>query len=88
MAVNLKALDPKALHAVAGVTLGVAEAGIRKAGRKDLLVIRIEDGARVAGVFTRNRFFASLRRSSMVTTPCISPPPCACRHSGESQNPC
>src|SRR5688500_14342071 len=59
MAVNLKAPDPKALHAVAGVTLGVAEAGIRKAGRKDLLVIRLEEGARVAGVFTRNRFCAA-----------------------------
>ncbi len=44
---------------VPGVTLGVTEAGIRKAGRKDLLVIRLAPGARVAGVFTQNRFCAA-----------------------------
>ena len=59
MAVNLSAPDPRALHAVDGVKLGVAEAGIRKADRKDLLVMRLEDGARVAGVFTQNRFCAA-----------------------------
>jgi glutamate N-acetyltransferase/amino-acid N-acetyltransferase len=59
MAVNLKAPDPKSLHPVDGVMLGTAEANIRKAGRKDLLVIRLEDGARVAGVFTSNRFCAA-----------------------------
>jgi glutamate N-acetyltransferase/amino-acid N-acetyltransferase len=59
MAVNLKPPDPKSLLPVQGVTLGVAEAGIRKADRKDLLVIRLEDGARVAGVFTQNRFCAA-----------------------------
>ena len=59
MAVNLSAPDPSALHPIAGVELGTAEAGIRKAGRKDLLVMRIADGARVAAVFTRNRFCAA-----------------------------
>jgi glutamate N-acetyltransferase/amino-acid N-acetyltransferase len=59
MPVNLSAPDPRALHAVDGVTLGIAEAGIRKADRKDLLVMRLEDGARVAGVFTQNRFCAA-----------------------------
>jgi glutamate N-acetyltransferase/amino-acid N-acetyltransferase len=59
MAVNLSAPDPGALYLVAGVELGIAEAGIRKAGRKDLLVIRIVEGARVAAVFTRNRFCAA-----------------------------
>jgi glutamate N-acetyltransferase/amino-acid N-acetyltransferase len=44
---------------VAGVALGVAEAGIRKPGRKDLLVIRLGAGAKVAGVFTQNRFCAA-----------------------------
>ena len=58
MAVNLTAPDPKSLHAVDGVTLGVA-AGIRKADRKDLLVVRIDEGARVAAVFTQNRFCAA-----------------------------
>jgi glutamate N-acetyltransferase/amino-acid N-acetyltransferase len=59
MAVNLAVPDPKTLRQVAGVTLGVAGAGIKKAGRKDLLVISLEDGARVAGVFTQNRMCAA-----------------------------
>jgi glutamate N-acetyltransferase/amino-acid N-acetyltransferase len=44
---------------VAGVALGIAEANIRKPGRKDLLVIKLADGANVAGVFTQNRFCAA-----------------------------
>ena len=59
MAVNLAAPDPKLLRPVNGVTLGIAEAGIKKADRKDLLVIKLDDGARVAGVFTRNRMCAA-----------------------------
>ena len=34
-------------------------AGIKKPGRKDLLVMRLAPGAAVAGVFTRNRFCAA-----------------------------
>jgi glutamate N-acetyltransferase/amino-acid N-acetyltransferase len=41
MPVNLKAPDPKQLLPVKGVALGVTEAGIRKAGRKDLLVMKL-----------------------------------------------
>lgn len=59
MAVNLNAPDPAALRAVRGVRLGITEAGIRKAGRKDLLVVQLDEGARVSGVFTRNRFCAA-----------------------------
>ncbi|WP_018913717.1 bifunctional glutamate N-acetyltransferase/amino-acid acetyltransferase ArgJ [Thiomonas sp. FB-6] len=59
MAVNLQAPDPAALHAVAGVRIGVAEAGIRKAGRRDLTLLAFDPGTRVAGVFTRNRFCAA-----------------------------
>ena len=59
MPVNLSPPDPNNLLPVAGVTLGIAEANIRKPGRKDLLVIKLEDGARVAGVFTGNRFCAA-----------------------------
>jgi glutamate N-acetyltransferase/amino-acid N-acetyltransferase len=59
MAVNLQAPDPASLHAVAGVELGVAMAGIKKAQRKDLLLIRLDAGARAAGVFTQNRFCAA-----------------------------
>jgi len=59
MPVNLSAPDPESLHPVAGVALGVTQAAIRKADRKDLLVIKLEGGARVAGVFTQNRFCAA-----------------------------
>jgi glutamate N-acetyltransferase/amino-acid N-acetyltransferase len=59
MAVNLRAPDPAQLHPVAGVELGVAMAGIRKANRKDLLVVRLAPGSTAAGVFTRNRFCAA-----------------------------
>jgi glutamate N-acetyltransferase/amino-acid N-acetyltransferase len=59
MAVNLDPPDPQSLLPVAGVSLGVAEAGIRKTGRKDLLVMKLAEGAQVAGVFTRNRFCAA-----------------------------
>ncbi|MFH0933658.1 MAG: bifunctional glutamate N-acetyltransferase/amino-acid acetyltransferase ArgJ, partial [Pseudomonadota bacterium] len=44
---------------VAGVSLGVAEAGIKRAERKDLLVIKLDEGVTVAGVFTTNRFCAA-----------------------------
>jgi glutamate N-acetyltransferase/amino-acid N-acetyltransferase len=59
MAVNLPAPQAAALFPVAGVRLGVAEAGIRKANRKDLTVVLIDAGASVAGVFTQNRFCAA-----------------------------
>jgi glutamate N-acetyltransferase/amino-acid N-acetyltransferase len=59
MAVNLRAPDPAALRTVDGVELGVARAGIRKPGRRDLLVVRVAPGTAVAGVFTRNRFCAA-----------------------------
>jgi len=59
MAVNLPAPDPAQLHAVDGLEIGVARAGIRKPGRKDLLVVRLAPGTAVAGVFTRNRFCAA-----------------------------
>src|SRR3546814_9696103 len=57
MAVNLSA--PANLLPVAGVRLGVAEAAIKKPGRKDLLVVEIAEGSRVAGVFTQNAFAAA-----------------------------
>jgi glutamate N-acetyltransferase/amino-acid N-acetyltransferase len=59
MAVNLPPPDPAALHPVPGIELGVAMAGIRKANRKDLLVMRLAPGTTVAGVFTQNRFCAA-----------------------------
>jgi len=59
MAVNLPAPNPAELYPIAGLRLGVTEAGIKKAGRKDLTVILLEPGASVSGVFTRNRFCAA-----------------------------
>ncbi len=59
MAVNLNPPDPAELLPVPGVRLGVCEAGIRKAARKDLLVMLLEPEASVAGVFTLNRFCAA-----------------------------
>jgi glutamate N-acetyltransferase/amino-acid N-acetyltransferase len=59
MAVNLSAPKPSELYPIAGVRLGVTEAGVRKAGRKDLTVLLLEPGASVAGVFTQNRFCAA-----------------------------
>jgi glutamate N-acetyltransferase/amino-acid N-acetyltransferase len=59
MPVNLSAPAAGDLHPVPGVRLGVAEAGIRKADRKDLAVVLLEAGASVAGVFTQNRFCAA-----------------------------
>ncbi|KAG0163085.1 hypothetical protein DFQ28_006106 [Apophysomyces sp. BC1034] len=59
MAVNFPTIDPASLHPVPGVTLGWAEANIRKPNRKDVLVIAIDGGAAVSGVLTANRFCAA-----------------------------
>jgi glutamate N-acetyltransferase/amino-acid N-acetyltransferase len=59
MAVNLSPPRPGDLLRVEGVRLGVAQAGIRKSGRRDLLVVALAQGTRVAGVFTQNRFCAA-----------------------------
>ena len=59
MPVNLKPPVASQLLPVRGVALGIAQAGIRKANRRDLLLIRLDEGAAVAGVFTQNRFCAA-----------------------------
>ena len=59
MAVNLEALSDDALLPIPGLTLSVAAAGIKKAERNDVLVIRLDKGNTVAGVFTQNRFCAA-----------------------------
>ncbi|TMH34592.1 MAG: bifunctional ornithine acetyltransferase/N-acetylglutamate synthase, partial [Betaproteobacteria bacterium] len=59
MPVNLNAPDPKTLHPVPGVKLGIAMAGVRKANRRDVTVVTLDEGSQVAGVFTRNRFCAA-----------------------------
>ena len=59
MPVNLPVLVAANLFPVAGVRIGVTEAGVRKANRKDLSVFLLDEGATVAGVFTQNRFCAA-----------------------------
>lgn len=59
MPVNLSAPVAADLLAVQGVRIGVAEAGVRKANRKDLTVFLLDEGTSVAGVFTQNRFCAA-----------------------------
>ena len=59
MAVNLSPPDPKSLLDISGVKLGYAEAGIRKSGRRDLMLMTLAPGSRVAGAFTQNSFAAA-----------------------------
>jgi glutamate N-acetyltransferase/amino-acid N-acetyltransferase len=59
MPVNLQSPIPSALLPVKGVLLGTAEAGIKKPGRQDLLLMHLAAQATVAGVFTQNRFCAA-----------------------------
>lgn len=59
MPVNLSAPVANALFPVRGIRVGVVEAGVRKANRKDLTVFVLDKGTTVAGVFTKNRFCAA-----------------------------
>ncbi len=59
MPVNLVAPHAADLHPVCGVSIGVAMAGIRKANRRDLVLMSFADQSIVSAVFTRNRFCAA-----------------------------
>jgi glutamate N-acetyltransferase/amino-acid N-acetyltransferase len=59
MPVNLAAPDSASLLSIPGVELGIASAGIKKPGRKDVLVMQLASGSEVVGVFTQNRFCAA-----------------------------
>ena len=59
MPVNFSTPAPEALFPVAGIRLGLAEAGIRKIDRRDLTLLALDPGCTVAGVFTKNRFCAA-----------------------------
>ena len=59
MAVNLSVPLASELKPVPGLELGYAKANIKKADRKDLLVMKLAPEATVAGVFTKNRFCAA-----------------------------
>lgn len=58
MAVGPETVSP-VVHPVAGVRIGVAEAGIRKKNRRDLVVFELAAGSTVAATFTRNQFCAA-----------------------------
>ena len=59
MTVNLPLPLKSELKPVKGFEMGIAEAGIKRANRKDLLVMTLVPGSQVAGVFTLNRFCAA-----------------------------
>jgi glutamate N-acetyltransferase/amino-acid N-acetyltransferase len=59
MPVNFTPTPASALHPVAGVRIGTAMAGVRKANRRDVVVFVLDTGAQVGGVFTKNRFCAA-----------------------------
>ncbi len=59
MAVNSPIPQAHELLPISGIRLGHAEAGIRKANRKDVLVMELAPSATVSGVFTTNRFCAA-----------------------------
>ena len=59
MSVNLVATPADQLFPVPGVRWGITEAGIRKAHRKDLAVLLLDEGTAVGAVFTQNRFCAA-----------------------------
>ena len=59
MTVNLPLPNKADLKPIKGFEMGIAEAGIKKANRKDLLVMTLVPGSQVAGVFTLNRFCAA-----------------------------
>ena len=56
MPVKLTAPEAASLLPVKGVQLGFAEAYVKKPNRKDVLVIKLAEGTKVAGVFTKNLF--------------------------------
>lgn len=57
MAVGLGELP--VMHSVAGFELGIASAGIKKPGRRDVVLMRCAEGSTVAGVYTQNAFCAA-----------------------------
>lgn len=59
MPVNLPQPTAADLHPVAGVRIGTAKAGVRKANRRDVVLFELALGTQVAGVFTRNRYCAA-----------------------------
>jgi glutamate N-acetyltransferase/amino-acid N-acetyltransferase len=59
MAVNLSAPKPEDILPIKGVELGFGMAGIKRPGRRDLMLMRLANSANVAAVFTQNSFAAA-----------------------------
>ncbi|MGJ8517222.1 bifunctional glutamate N-acetyltransferase/amino-acid acetyltransferase ArgJ [Carnimonas bestiolae] len=60
-----------ALPALAGVSIGIASAGIKTPGRNDLVLFEFVEGTTMAGVFTKNAFCAapvSVAKQHLATT--------------------
>ena len=54
MSVNLKRPNKKNILSISGINLSTAESGLKYNNRKDLALIALDEGAVVAGVFTKN----------------------------------
>ncbi len=59
MPVNFSPRSPGKLGTVAGLRIGTAMAGVRKPGRRDLVLAVLDEHANAAAVFTQNRFCAA-----------------------------
>jgi len=59
MAVNLHIPARDDVYSVKGIRIGIASAGIKKPGKKDITLMVLEPGSTVAGVLTMNRFRAA-----------------------------
>ena len=59
MPVNIAPPLAEELLPIRGLSLGIAAAGIKKSNRNDLLLMVLDEGSRVAGLFTQNRFCAA-----------------------------
>ena len=59
MPVNITPPLAEELLPIRGLSLGIAAAGIKKSNRNDLLLMVLDEGSRVAGLFTQNRFCAA-----------------------------
>ena len=59
MSVNLKRPNKENILSISGINLSTAESGLKYNNRKDLALIALDEGAVVAGVFTKNQFIAA-----------------------------
>ena len=59
MPVNIAPPLAEELLPIRGLSLGIAAAGIKKSNRNDLLLMVLDEGSRVVGLFTQNRFCAA-----------------------------